>query len=79
MRRGLPKLCVPRSTRARLELGVAALARIYWGIDMYYLVVVRSFGSYRTGDVIANASEIETVIKSEHRDHVVRILKPVEG
>ncbi|MGI4809923.1 MAG: hypothetical protein ACRYF2_17640 [Janthinobacterium lividum] len=46
---------------------------------MQYLIVVRPFGSYCTGDVITDEQAIETVLNSEHQAHIVRILPPSEG
>lgn len=46
---------------------------------MQYLVVVRPFGSYRTGDVVSDEKAIEQIVGSEHVDHVVRITPPKEG
>ncbi len=40
---------------------------------MVYLVVVRSFGPYRIGDVARDAAEVERVLASEHASHVVRM------
>jgi len=37
------------------------------------LVVVRSFGPYRVGDLVRDAAEVERVLTSEHAGHVVRI------
>lgn len=45
---------------------------------MIYLVVVRSFGPYRVGDVVRDAAEIERVLASEHATHVVRMTPPKE-
>ncbi len=44
---------------------------------MVLLVVVRSFGSYRIGDVVRDEAEVERVLTSEHAGHVVRI-QPAE-
>ncbi len=44
---------------------------------MILLVVVRSFGPYRIGDVVRDEAEVERVLASEHAGHVVRI-KPAE-
>lgn len=46
---------------------------------MQYLIVVRPFGSYRTGDVVTEEQAIEKILDSEHSAHVVRILPPSEG
>ncbi len=46
---------------------------------MIYLVVVRSFGPYRIGDVVRDAAEVERVLASEHAGHVVRMQPPEEG
>lgn len=43
---------------------------------MIYLVVVRSFGPYRIGDVVRDRDEVERVLASEHAGHVVR-MQPV--
>ena len=40
---------------------------------MILLVVVRSFGPYRIGDVVRDEAEAERVLASEHAGHVVRI------
>lgn len=45
---------------------------------MIYLVVVRSFGPYRIGDVVRDADEVERVLASEHASHVVR-MQPAES
>ena len=44
---------------------------------MILLVVVRSFGPYRIGDVVRDEMEVERVLASEHAGHVVRI-QPAE-
>ena len=46
---------------------------------MIHLVVVRSFGPYRIGDVIRDGAEVERVLASEHAAHVVRLQPPEEG
>lgn len=40
---------------------------------MHHLVVVRSFGPYRVGEIITDQSEMKKVVASEHGEHVVRI------
>ena len=45
---------------------------------MQYLVVVRPFGSYRTGDIVTDEKTMERIVASEHVDHVVRITPPKE-
>ena len=40
---------------------------------MIILVVVRSFGPYRVGDLVRDAAEVDRVLASEHAGHVVRI------
>ncbi len=45
---------------------------------MIHLVVVRSFGPYRIGDVVRDADEIERLLASEHAVHVVRMQPPEE-
>jgi len=45
----------------------------YRKIFMIILVVVRSFGPYRVGDLVRDAAEVERVLASEHAGHVVRI------
>ena len=44
---------------------------------MQYLIVVRQFGSYRVGDVVADEETMQTILGSEHSAHVVRVLPPV--
>ncbi len=44
---------------------------------MQYLIVVRPFETYRTGDVITDEQVIDKILGSEHSAHVVRILPPV--
>ena len=46
---------------------------------MIYLVVVRSFGPYRIGDVVRDEAEIERLLASEHAGHVVRMQPAEEG
>ena len=43
---------------------------------MQYLVVVRPFGPYRTGDLVTDEKTIEEIVASEHANHVVRIIPP---
>lgn len=45
---------------------------------MIYLIVVRSFGPYRVGDLVREAAEVERLLASEHSGHVVRINPPEE-
>lgn len=44
---------------------------------MIHLVVVRSFGPYRIGDVVRDEAEIARLLASEHAAHVVR-MQPIE-
>ena len=46
---------------------------------MQEVVVVRSFGPYRVGDVVTDQKELEKIAGSEHVDHVVRVTLPKEG
>ena len=41
---------------------------------MEHLVVVRPFGLFRVGDVVADQAVIARVVASEHGDHVVRVV-----
>lgn len=42
----------------------------------FHLVVVRPFGSYLRGDIIADMAKVSTVLKSEHAHAVVRVVTP---
>ena len=46
---------------------------------MQHLIVVRPFGSWQVGDVVTDAESIDTILGSEHADHVVRIDPPKES
>lgn len=46
--------------------------------SMQYLVVVRPFGAWRTGDLIADLPSVERVLGSEHAGHVVWVRLPGE-
>jgi len=45
---------------------------------MQHLIVVRSFGPWRIGDVVSDAAKMFEILGSEHADHVVRIQPPEE-
>ena len=45
---------------------------------MQYLVVVRPFGAWRTGDLIVDLPSVERVLGSEHAGHVVWVRLPGE-
>ncbi len=40
------------------------------------LVVVRPFGTHAIGDVITNATDVTSILASDHATHVVKIIKP---
>lgn len=46
---------------------------------MQNLIVIRSFGSYRIGDVVSDEQSIERILASEHSTHVVRVKSLQEG
>lgn len=46
---------------------------------MQHLIVVRSFGPWRIGEVVSEQESIEAILASEHADHVVRIVPPEES
>ena len=46
---------------------------------MQHLIVVRPFGPWRIGDVVTEQASIETIVASEHAEHVVRIHPPEEN
>ena len=40
------------------------------------LVVVRPFAGFARGDVVADATHMDEILKSEHAHSVVRVAKP---
>lgn len=46
---------------------------------MQHLVVVRPFGPWAVGEVVSDGERMEEILRSEFRDHVVRIVPAKEG
>jgi len=44
-----------------------------------HLVVVRAFGPYAKGDVVADAAAVAAVLAGEHAGCVVRVAAPAGG